>query len=231
MSDNSLAIISKIVRLRTLALSSNTHEAAAAAGVANKLILKYQIQESELDQEATPSIIFDDPDPVYTSGRVTQWKLELLNLLTDHYGCALWNDKTPEEDSSRASSRYRLIGRETDIQIVKLMFSWFTSEIIKLCDLECRSLGSNYRHSYCKGAIKAIKDLLEYTRKNIIKEASSHSVELIENRQKMAIDYLFKKHGVIQPLPKPGINQQAFNRGYDVGSRVAKTSSKIKENT
>lgn len=226
-------ILQTIKRLRALATSSNPNEAAAAAGVANKLILRHQINEIHLADDTAPESteqMFDDPEPFYVSSRVTTWKMELATLLAQHYGCALWNDKVYRSaDKTRGTSRYRLIGRERDVQVVKFMFSWFTSEIAKLCDIECRGAGLNYRDSYCKGAVKGIGSLLAYTREKMISEArrsgNSKAIDLISNRHQQAIEYMFKKHSLIQPAVKLGVNPVAFERGYDVGASVARNAA------
>ncbi len=227
-------ILQTIKRLRALATSSNSNEAAAAAGVANKLILKHQINEIHLADDSAPESateqMFDDPEPFYVSSRVTAWKMELATLLARHYGCALWNDKVYRSaDRVRGTSRYRLIGRDKDVQVVKFMFAWFVSEIAKLCDIECRGYGVNYRDSYCKGAVKGIGNLLSYTREKMLSEAAnsgnSKAIDMIQNRHQQAIEYMFKKHSLIQPATKQGINPVAFERGYDVGSGVARNAA------
>ena len=230
-----LAVLDRIKKLRALATSSNPNEAAAAAGVANKLILKHQITEAQLatedsSKESKLDNMFDDPEPIYVSQRVSAWKVDLATLLARHYGCALWNDKSVRSDTqARGVSRFRLIGREGDVQIVKFMFSWFVTEIQKLCEASCRGQGLNYRDSYCKGAVKGIESLLTYTRERTIHEAKSsggsQAIELVQSRHKLAIEYMFKKHNVIQPTGKLPINQQAFEAGFDVGNSVARSAA------
>lgn len=231
-------ILDRIKKLRALATSSNPNEAAAAAGVANKLILKHQISESQLAEISSPESnvenMFDDPEPLYVSARVTAWKVDLATLLARHYGCALWNDKVYRSDSqNRGMSRFRLVGREDDVQIVKFMFSWFVSEIQKLVDVECRGYGLNYRDSYCKGAVKGIENLLAYTREKMVEEANktgkSKALEVVQNRHKLAIEYMFKKHKVIQPNGKLGVNPEAFERGYEVGNSAARHAAPPQE--
>ncbi len=240
-------VLEKVKRLRALATSSNANEAASAAAIANKLILQFQISETQLalhtqaqeqraEAESNPEQMFDDADAFYVSARVTQWKLELAQLLAKHYGCAIWNDKAyhiSEAGTNRGVSRYRLIGRKDDIQVVKFMFSWFMTEIVKLCDNECRGNGLNYRDSYCKGAVKGIEKLLEYTRAAAMHEAAlagkSQAIELIQNRHKLATAYMHRKYRLLNPHVRRGIDPNAFERGYEVGSYIGRHAAPTSE--
>lgn len=226
-------IAEKVRRLLALSKSSNINEAKAAASIANKYIVQYRLQEAELTErnshnqsskEYYPEPIFDDPEPMYSSAHVTPWKLQLASVLADHYGCALWNDKSyRSSEGGRNVSRFRLIGRFNDVKFTKYMFAWLVDEIQRYSDIECKGHGHTTFSSYCLGAVHGIQNLLRATRERAVGVAEqagqSKAIARLNNRGKEAQAYMHRKYNLIQPAaPKPKFDSNAFRRGVDVGS-------------
>ena len=224
MSDQ-FDIVHKIQRLLALSKSDNINEATNAAAIANKYIIKYRLKEEDyLPQNV--SLIFDDPESIYESARVTAWKLDLLTLIAKHYGCAIYNDKFLSENG-RNVSKYRLIGRENDVKFTKSMFNWVISEIQKHTNETCKGHGSLTHSSYCKGAVKGIENFLEQTRSEqrqmALASGQASALSRIENREQEALEYMYKKYNVAKPLTKPKVDPEAYQRGYDVGAGLGKS--------
>lgn len=230
-------IIEKVRKLRALSTSNNIHESHTAAALANKLIVKYQLRESDLieqkvsdpnrTEEYYPEPLCDDPEPMYETARVIAWKQQLASVLAHHYGCAIWNDVIRKgSKGGRSISRYRLIGRKDDVALCKMMFKWLVQEIERHCEIECRGLGSGYTNSFYKGAVKAIHSVLQESRERVLEEAkaSGHSaaIQRLQNRESEAINFMYRKYHLIQAAPKSQFNSEAFERGFDVANHVSR---------
>lgn len=85
------AIIEKIQKL--LALSRNAAatpaEAATAASLAQRLLLKYRLEMGEVEAKASPTI---ECRQVYQSSRVDGWIGTLGNAISSHFGCRVFID-------------------------------------------------------------------------------------------------------------------------------------------
>lgn len=131
------AIIEKVQKLLALSKSSNANEAAAAANAANKLIDTYRLSEADLECMADAGEpIEEDSEYIYESGKVTPWKTALVSHLVKHYGCVHWNDTSYA--TGRQVSRYRLVGRRSDIGITKYMFAYLSAECQRLAAIEAK---------------------------------------------------------------------------------------------
>lgn len=216
-------VIEKVKKLQRLATSSNPNEAAAAAAAANKLIDQYRIQESELEvnSEVCEDII-QDPEAVYESGRITQWKTSLVCYLSKHYGCAIFNFK------GFRSSSYRLIGRKSDVEVVKYMFAWLCVEIERLCNAASkskslgRSSGKIFANSFCAGAVAGIREQLEASRKEVASTSNSTAVVKLNQRYDEAVNFMNSKMNLrkVSNQSKSYLDRSAYENGKVKGSSI-----------
>ena len=188
------SVIEKVKKLLALSKSSNANEAAAAAALANKLIDQYRLEESELENNEEHESILEEADSLYESGRLTQWKSSLACLLARHYGCAIYNKKGFRENA------YKLIGRKSDIEVVKYMFSWLCLEIDRLSDNSSRgrgfgrSEGKIFSNSFCSGVVAGIKDQLNVSRQEVVQAASSVALVRLNQRLNESISFMNSLH-------------------------------------
>jgi hypothetical protein len=174
-------IICKVKKLQALSLSSNINEAAAAAAAANKLIDTYRLQECDLEIDIESSDpIEEDTDYLYESGKITAWKQTLVSILVRHYGCAYWNDTSYA--TGRKVSRYKLVGKRSDIGIIRYMFSWLTAEVTRLSDREAKGMGRVFVASYCTGFVRGVDEQLKKSRLEAQKDATSTAIIKIDGR-------------------------------------------------
>lgn len=185
------AIIEKVQKLLSLSKSSNANEAAAAAAAANKLIDQHRLSVADLEVEGqTEDPLEQDEGYVYTSGKVTPWKVNLLGYLVQHYGLYHYNDT--DYSGGRKVSRFRLVGRKSDITVARYMFAWLTVECQRLADLEAKGSGRVYVSSYCEGFVNGVNSQLRLSREEVKKEATSTAIVKIDSRGVEARDFTFK---------------------------------------
>lgn len=131
------AVVTKVQRLLALSKSTNPHEAAAAAAVANKLMQEHRISHVELELSgAEPvTVVIEDTGPLYTFERDPSWRDELAHGLARHYGCTTyWQAVSNRYTSGRRTTTrgVMLVGRATDIETVRYMFAWLVAEFTRL---------------------------------------------------------------------------------------------------
>jgi len=192
---NISSVIDKVKKLLALSKSSNANEAAAAAAAANKLIDQYRLAEAELEtSDDLCEDIMEDTDSFYESGRLTQWKSSLACQLAKHYGCAIYNNKSYRKNS------YKLVGRKSDIEVVRYMFTWLFLEVDRLSDSASkgsgrdRSAGKIFSNSFCSGAVVGISSKLESSRKEVAQSASSGAIIRLDQRLEEAKNFMNGNH-------------------------------------
>lgn len=185
------AVVEKVQKLLSLSKSTNANEAAAAAHAANRLIDQYRLSNADLEIESSiQELLEEDEGYIYESGKVTPWKQQLMRRLISHYGLYHWNDTSFA--TGRQVSRFRLVGRRSDIEIAKYMFAWLTMECQRLSNMEVRGHGRVAVSSYCEGFVKGISDQLSLSREEAKKEATSEAIVRIDARSAEAEKYLYQ---------------------------------------
>lgn len=226
MSDIS-AIIEKVKKLLSLSTSSNANEAAVATAAANRIIDQYRLSTADLETSLEPEELVEEDDGyIYESGRINPWKSSLVNVLVNHYGLTFWNDC--HWITGRQVSRYKLVGRRSDIEIAKYMFSWLTAECQRLSDLEAKGKGRVYVGSYCAGFVKGIATQLGSSRAEAQKTASSSAIIKINARSEEAELAMHTLHNNLRSsksYSKTHIDRDAFSKGKSKGEAMHLGSS------
>ena len=218
---NYTSVIAKVQKLLALANSSNINEAAAAAAAANKLIDQYRLSEADFattESELDPLI--EDDGFIYETGRITPWKSSLVVLLAKHYGCAVFN--SAHYPNGRQVSRYKLVGRTSDIHIAKYMFNWLVLECQRLSENEARGKGRVFASSYCQGFVAGIRQQLNKSREEAKQNASENSIIKINSREQEATDMMHKLHALRSKASKSSsqIDYNAYSAGKDRGNSI-----------
>ena len=220
-------IISKVKKLLELSKSSNVHESAVAAGIANKLIDQYRL--SSIDLETSEDIgepIEEDPEYLYETGKVTPWKMAMVGMLVRHYGCSHWLDNTYA--TGRKVTRIKVVGRKSDISIVKYMNSWLTLECQRLADKEVKGCGRIVIGSYCSGFVAGVSAQLKASRAEAATTCSSSALVKIDARAEEAREALYKMHTDLRTIKSRSYahtDYNAFAAGKSKGQSIHLGSS------
>ena len=171
-------LVLKVRQLLELAKSNNIHEATVATAAADRLIAKYRISEDDIAGTSNPE---EDSEYLYSTARIIRWKSLLAFILAKNYGCALYNNaELGASAGGRRVSHYKLVGRKSDMELVRYLFGWMTGEIESLCKDNCKGLGHIGSQSYCEGAVTGIKLQLE-------KNTVEFSNEVVASGQSQAL--------------------------------------------
>lgn len=152
--DNS-PIIEKIKKLLALADSSNEHEAALAAGHAQRLLSEHNLAMADIEAAQKP----DKADKVDTavSKSLPKWLRHLSGGVSNAFDCQAIHNP--------AAGRLTFIGVGADVQIAAYTFAYLERTIRKLCGTYMKthvdSTSANrhrelMRQSYYLGAVSTI---------------------------------------------------------------------------
>lgn len=215
------SVISKVQKLLSLANSSNANEAATAAALANKLIDQYRLSSADYSVSETEiDPLIEDNDYIYETGRIVPWKSSLVVVLAKHYGCALFN--SAYYPNGRKVSRYKLVGRNSDIEITKYMFNWLMLECQRLSENEARGKGRVFASSYCQGFVVGIRQQLFKSRQEAKMGASESSIVKIDSREAEANQFMNKMHNLRKTNASSSmrLDANAFHAGVDRGKSL-----------
>lgn len=222
-------IIEKIKGLLRLAKSIDVHEAAAAVKAAENLIAKFRIDEAELninqDQKSEP---IEDVNVIYESARRISWKSALAIVLSEHYGCAIFNDCIYDASKSKLGkiNRYRLVGHQSDLDLTRFMFGWITAEIERLTKRNCKGDGHIASSSYAQGAVVGIHSQLNAAKlqAKIAASESNQTTALatLDNRLAESKDVLSRLHTLNKQkqYSKRHIDVDAYDQGLAAGKNM-----------
>lgn len=171
-----MSVIDRVQKLLALSQSDNPHEAASALAAAQALIRKHQLSIDEVEretgqvQEAPESYRLD---PIMSGKRHPKWKERLLVILARASGCAPF--VTGEKF---AEKHLYIVGRPSDADIVKYLFSYATAEIVRMSQKQCKGKGARYRDDWLHGAVTGIGLNLKGPESG----ATCHALAVIDNR-------------------------------------------------
>lgn len=197
------ALLEKIRRLRALSTSSNVHEAAAAAAAAERLIQEHNIDEAELEViEVVPvaetSVVFGK--------RLVTWQGMLVMAIEKNHGCAGYY----KHDSGNAI--WVTVGRPQDIETVKYLFAWLSTEIVRL---SASVRGRRERNSFCMGAVAGLKEAMLAAKEEVCSQAA---LVAIDARIAAAESQL--PSNLKNTKRKPAIDRVAYSDGVHAGRNI-----------
>ena len=135
------AAIDKIRKLQALGQSDNPHEAALAMAHAQRLMLKYQISEAMIAQEGgvdgvEHEEITNTHAPLWRERRNATWFDRLAVALCEAHGCKAYGDReyaiNGNGRSVRTHSLLRVIGRASDVNVVRYLLQYCRAEVERL---------------------------------------------------------------------------------------------------
>lgn len=221
--DNVLSKARKLLRLKERA--GTTAEALAAARALAKLLDKHRIEVTELELSAVQqpeSFVANKDEPLYEYRRVTTWRRELGFALCKHFGVALWQRTAVYHGERSSDHSMCMCGRPSDIELVRAMYDWLTSEIEALAVSACAGMGRGYANSWRRGFAHGVHKQLEDLRSEL---SEAHAGAMIlygrEEAAKSYLDALLapKKPGEMKPAiirwrDRSSIDQYGFASGF-----------------
>jgi hypothetical protein len=153
-------ILNKVKFLLNLSTSSNANEAAAAKSAADKLIIKFNITDDELER-MDPKPLYGDNELLYHTFSIVGWMNRLALAIAKHFDCYIVQE-TLTAATGATEYNYFVYGGSEEEEYVKFCFATFHKKIHYLLDTKCIGRGPIYQNSYCEGVVEAIKENIEY---------------------------------------------------------------------
>lgn len=135
-------VMERIRKLLALAKSSNEHEAARAADIAQAMLAEYNLNEEAVVGTATVDIVVDgdlttDPYP---------WRRPLASQVAKLYFCKYFY--TTHKNVKPVYDQHSFVGQRHNIVVAKLMFEYLIAAIDRLAREGARGLPEKQRSPY-----------------------------------------------------------------------------------
>ena len=157
--------LQKAVKLLRLSQSSNPNEAALAAGKAQEIIDRYNIESVALDMASGDKPQPDEPikdfgfDPLDAGTRkISTWSWRLFVGISQSNGCKGYLTRNN-------GGGIAIVGRPSDVQTVRYFYAWLKQEVERLAQRDCRGTGRTWANNYRNGVVDTIKIRLKAQRK------------------------------------------------------------------
>lgn len=162
------ALLEKIRKLLRLAQSDNPHEAALAAGRAQALMERHQIESVDLNVEAIPEVGRHEDVLDFKGGKLYAWRIELADTLARAHRCRIiiqsrfshWADENKVYTKSMT-----LVGSRNDAAAVGYLHTYCSTELERLVKIHAQGKGKRYVNSFRRGVVLAIREALEVERR------------------------------------------------------------------
>lgn len=218
------AVLSKIQKLlnMTQANGASVHEAEVAAAAAQRLMTQHRISVSDLKPYKEEEI--SNKRFIYSGERVVQWKSWLGQVIAEVNGCKTY---IGYENGIRKNGReghlikIRVIGRDSDVQIVDYFFNYLVREVERFCKALNNGRGKTWSNSFKMGATRAIVDRLRAAHEQVKTESGSQAIVKLDMRQ-AEIDEWAKKLNLrdVKNASNINWNANAYIKGKEIGEKI-----------
>jgi hypothetical protein len=211
-------VLERVKRLLALAKSDNPNEAANAMAVAQKLIDEHRLSVAEIEirtnqQKEQAEAFFDEP--LITGKIIPKWKIRLASILVKHNGCEMLSRRIP------GNRKLIIFGRASDVENVRFLFAWATSELQRMSKRYCNGRGRGYYNSWYHGAVSGIDaQLTKWEIERASKPVSTMALVALDNRRSEAQKLIEKLIIVKKEKIKVKTDNEAFSKGYRVGKNL-----------
>lgn len=209
--------------------ATSPEEAAAFLAKANQIMDDYKLNVDEVsnanqekDDNEPIRNFYDDPlDHVKYGNYRETWTRTLANVLATHN-----QTRTFYTTHADRSISIKIIGRGSDVQVVRYLYSFFKRQIEQLADEGCSGNSTAYRGQFCMGVIDTLWRKLLAERKQTIEakktEHAQNSMALIRVNQ--AVVRLEKRSQAVEKFMEENLNLRkgrGFNPKTETGGRGA----------
>ncbi len=175
-------ILERIRKVLALAKSSDVHEAAAAMGLAQKLMARYWISEADLEADKPPksrAVLVDRVVFQWESQRAAPWHWHVVSAFCHANRCHGYM-------AGRSRRAYMARGTAEDLDTVAYLVGYVVLEIDRLCDVAMRGPGRGegraWANSFRLGAAAGVASAIKEADKKAEDEARSEASDPLAAR-------------------------------------------------
>ena len=213
-------LIQRLQKVRALTESSVPGEAAAAAAKLQEILLKYNLDMEDLEEES-PDVgdkyVKEDLELGATSGNMINWRRILLSGIARSLMCAAFG--------YQGTPKMVIVGQRHNIEIVRHFYDYLSSEISRIGNatweaarVKTREHGRSWKSSFYNGAVDVVIQRLEEKYQQV-SERDSHTRALVLRSERDLDDAVGNLIGRVR---KNTVRQKYSKSGYSRGARAGK---------
>lgn len=218
--------LAKVAKLIRLSQSSNANESALAAQMAQKILVRYNIDRAALavdgDSDGVEEVIEDHEQMLDDGGqRIARWKPMLASRVAKANSCRVY---------IRASA-VGIIGRASDVSKVRYLYDMLVREVDRLTATHGKGQGRSYCISFRVGVVTAIGEKLQEANAKVAAEMRAEHTGAALMRIDKALERLSEKDRAIDAWMAEnmrlrsssrsvGVNAAARRAGYAAGQSI-----------
>lgn len=199
-------IIDKVKKLLALSKSSNEHEAGLALENANKLLMKHNLEMTDIEEIDMNDII--EEDSIISGKRIMSWKINLLESIMRLNGCQILM-----HNRRNGNKRISAIGKKHNIEVSVSMYEYLTSTMDRTLKEKQKEEFMidpfSYRMGFCSAISRKVNEILQEREQN--KNDFNNACTALIVLDKALVDQFLK------------------NKYSDLGTHSTKTSYKDRE--
>ena len=222
------SIFEKIKKLLILAdKNPNENEAANAYAQAQKLLSRYKLDAAQVELATgvaqTSEPIFNCATPLYSGKRVIQWKSGLANEIAKLNACKLYID------NSSLGIEYRLIGRQSEIDIISYLFESIVAQI-EMASASALARGNghgktftnNFKHAATNEVIRRLTEAKNEVQTEFVKTNGTAAMVLVDSRMNEVLQWQ-QKHIPLRSKVASGYRKDidGWQQGKAAGQKVS----------
>lgn len=180
-------VLDKVKRLIALSNNNtNVNESATAFAQAQAILSKHRLTMAEVDAASSAlagELISESSQPLYQGERVIHWKSYLAGEIAAENGCKVF---TRTFRNPVKIVKYVIVGRESDIQVVRYMFESIIEQIeffVKLAMKSGEGSGKTFSNNFKYGAADTVVKRIKEANLKIRDEyKGTQALVLVDNR-------------------------------------------------
>lgn len=190
MNNQLSAVFEKAKKLLVLKERAATAgEAKAAAFALGKLLDKHRVSMAELEMTGNApveSAYADQENPLMEFSKIPNWERNLVEINCKQYGVQWWRRRTPVGYTSNGKRKFTsaifLCGRSGDMDMVRYMFAWLSTEALRISESECAGKGRRFTNSWLVGFVDGINTQLQAARAEVAQHTHSDTGIVLRRR-------------------------------------------------
>ena len=213
-------LVQRLQKVRALTESSVPGEAAAAAAKLQEILLKYNLEMEDIEEDSPTSddrYVKEELELGVTSGNMINWRRILLSGIARSLMCAAFG--------YQGTHRMVIVGQRHNIEITRHFYDYLSSEISRLADVtwvkarnRTREHARSWKSSFYNGAVDIVVQRLEEKYRQVSKQDSHTQALVLKNERDLdeAVGHLIGR------VRKNTVRQRYSEAGYSRGTRVGK---------
>lgn len=213
-------LIQRLQKVRALTESSVPGEAAAAAAKLQEILLKYNLEMEDIEEDSPvprDKYVREELELDVASGNMINWRRILLSGIARSLMCTAFG--------YQGTRKMVIVGQGHNIEIVRHFYDYLSSEISRLADVtwakarsRTREHARSWKSSFYNGAVDIVVQRLEGKYQQISNQ-NSHTQALVLRNERDLDDAVGHLIGRVR---KNTVRQRHSKAGYSRGVRAGK---------